>query len=303
MTSGNSDNQSEQLQIILLDNALDSLLSAAEAVRRDEGPRSLKEAVLHLGNGTELLVKARLAREHWSLIFSNLDQASYEKLNDAEFSSVDFPKAITRLEQIVRVSVDEVVVSHINNLRKLRNQLTHFTATLDSAQTKSLVAKAMAFCVEFCEQQGMVGLDNTNKLGEVHINLAELQEFVNDRMKNISEEWKYASIWECLECWQQALVVDGGEASCKYCKREFDPRELASNYLGRVEDCPECGELSTFAMVGHTTDGAEFWSCFSCGQGGQNYDNCMRCDQMDYFADNVDVKICESCWTDIIAER
>ena len=97
MVNDNTDNQSEQLQLNLLDNALDYLLSAAEAVHRDEGPRSLKEAVLHLGNGIELLVKARLARDHWTLIFSNTDQASYDKLADAEFSSVDFPKAIVRL--------------------------------------------------------------------------------------------------------------------------------------------------------------------------------------------------------------
>ena len=94
MVSSSSDNQSEQLQLNLLDNALDSLLSAAEAVQRNEGPRSLKEAVLHLGNGIELLVKARLAREHWSLIFSNTDQASYDKLTDAEFTSVDFPRRL-----------------------------------------------------------------------------------------------------------------------------------------------------------------------------------------------------------------
>ena len=74
--NSNSNDRSEQLQLTLLDNALDFLLSAAEAVNRDEGPRSLKEAVLHLGNGVELLVKARIAREHWSLIFADVDKAN-----------------------------------------------------------------------------------------------------------------------------------------------------------------------------------------------------------------------------------
>ena len=194
MVNDNTVNQSEQLQLNLLDNALDYLLSAAEAVHRDEGPRSLKEAVLHLGNGIELLVKARLARDHWTLIFSNTDQASYDKLADAEFSSVDFPKAIARLEQIARVSVDKAVISHINSLRKLRNRLTHYTATLDSAQTKSLVAKSMAICVEFCEQQDMATPDSESKLGEIYLNLVELQEFVNERLKTISEEWKGALV-------------------------------------------------------------------------------------------------------------
>ena len=293
-------NQSEQLQLNLLDNALDSLLSAAEAVRRDEGPRSLKEAVLHLGNGVELLIKARLAREHWSLIFSNTDQASYDKLADAEFTSVDFPKAITRLEQIAKVSIDKAIISHIDSIRKLRNRLTHYTATIDSAQTKSLVAKAMAFCVEFCEQQGMMEPDTTNKLGEIHINLAELQEFVNERMNSITEEWKYGTRLDCPECWQLALVIDAGEADCKYCKKKFDSRELASSYSYTVEDCPECGEWSTFAMLGHTTEGTELWSCFSCGEGGDNYARCWKCDQIEHFAKSNDIQICSSCWEHIL---
>ena len=38
MVNNNTNNQSEQLQLNLLDNALDSLLSAAEAVRRRRRP-------------------------------------------------------------------------------------------------------------------------------------------------------------------------------------------------------------------------------------------------------------------------
>lgn len=303
MTSGSGNSQSEQLQLNLLDNALDSLLSAAEAVQRDEGPRSLKETVLHLGNGIELLIKARLAREHWSLIFSNTDQASYDKLADAEFTSVDFPKAIARLEQIAKVSVDKAIISHIDSIRKLRNRLTHYTATLDSAQTKSLVAKGMTFSVEFCEQQKMVTPDTEGKLGEIHLNLTKLQEFVNDRLKSISgthaNEWKYALIWECPECWQQTLVIDGGEVDCKFCMQRANPNELAETSAeGQIGDCPECGEESTFAFVIYNNDHGE-WVCFSCGVRGENYDNCFRCDQLTSTHEVGDVVFCENCSLDI----
>ena len=300
MVSNNTNNQSSQLQDSLLDNALDSLLSAAEAVRRDEGPRSLKEAVLHLANGVELLVKARLAREHWSLIFNNVNQASYEELNRADFASVDFPTALKRLEQIAGVVIEKLVTSHVDNLRRLRNKLTHLTATLDSVQTKSLVAKSMTFCVEFCEQQDMVSPNTASKLGEIHINLTELQEFVNERMKSISGEWKGALIWECPECWQDALVIDAGEADCKFCKRKQDPQELAASKAeGHVEDCPECGSESTFAFVLYNNDDGG-WVCFSCGENGENYDRCNRCDRIASFHDGDDVHICDSCWSDIM---
>ena len=121
-------------------------------------------------------------------------------MTKADFTSVDYPTALKRLEQIVGVSIDKSVGSHIENLRKLRNRLTHFTATLDPAQAKSLVAKSMNFCVEFSEQEDMVSVDAEGKFGEIHKNLVALQEFVDNRMANILRGWEDALIWECPEC-------------------------------------------------------------------------------------------------------
>ena len=300
MVDGDTNNPSEELQESLLDNALDSLLSSAEAVRRDEGPRSLKEAVVHLGNGTELLLKARLVRKDWALIFKGKDRVSYDELSKGEFDSVDFWKAIVRLKENVGVSIDEAVTSRLKMLRNLRNRLTHFTVTLDSAQAKSLVATAMNFSVEFCEQQNMVSSKATSKISEIHDNLTGLQEFVNDRMKSIREESTDVLPWECPECWQEALVSDGGEADCKFCKRKIDLRELASSHSeGDVEACPECGERSTFAFVLYNNDEAR-WVCFSCGEGGENYDNCVECASMTYSPFPGELAVCESCQSHIM---
>ena len=297
MTNG-TESQSEQVHPNLLDNALDFLLSSAEAVYRDGGLRSQKEAVLHLANGIELVLKARLVREHWSLIFSNINHASIEELGKADFISVDYPTAIKRLEQFAGVTIDKSTLSHIGSLRKLRNQITHFIAPLESTQMKSVVAKSMTFCLEFCEQQGMVTPEVTGKIGEIQVNLTEFQEFVDARMRSISKEWKYGLILECPECWQEALVIDGGEVECKYCKRTFDPHELASSRSeGSLEDCPECWEEQTFAFILYNNDSGG-WMCFSCGVGGEHYDHCMRCYRMEDFRGSEDFKVCRSCWSD-----
>ena len=304
MVSSSDNNDVEQLPLNLLDNALDFLLSATEAVHRDESLRSLKDAVTHLANGIELLFKARLACENWRLIFSDRDQASYDKLDKADFKSVDFPNAIERLEQIVGVRIAEPDISRINSLRKLRNRLTHFTARLDSAQTKSLVAKSMSFSVEFCEQQNMVTPDVESKLSEILVNLTKLQEFVDDRMKAISSYpgWEDAMIWECPECWQETLVVDGGDADCKFCNHKADPQELADSHSeGSVEDCPECGAELTFTFVFYGDDGE--WVCFSCGESGKNYDQCMKCGRMKYFSDTYDGTVCKSCWAYVMGSN
>ena len=300
MASENANERSENLRITLLDNALDFLLSAAEAVHRDESPRSLKEAVLHLGNGVELVIKARVAQEHWSLIFSNIDQASYGKIVSGDFISVDYNKSIERLKGIVDVTVDPQSSEHLQALRKQRNRLTHFDGELDAAQAKSLLAKGMAFCVEFCQQQNMVTCNAEGKLGDIHVNLAGLQEFVNDRMGSIVATAQYALIWECPECWQEALTIDGGVVQCQFCRRNADPRELAVlNSAGGVEDCPECREEQTFSFVLQNNEN-EMWVCFWCGEHGEHYDRCMRCDRPDNFRGMEGMKVCDSCWEHIL---
>ena len=299
MVSKNATDRSERLRIVLMDNALDFLLSAAEAVRRDEGQRSLKEAVLHLANGVELVIKARIAQEHWSLIFANIDQASYKKIASGDFNSVDYNKAIERLEKIVAVTVEGHSAGHLKDLRNQRNRLTHFASELGAAQTKSLLAKGMAFCVTFCEQQGMVNPDADSKLGEIHKNLVGLQEFVDDRMSHILATAEYSIIWECRECWQEALTIDGGDVRCQFCRRDADPHRLAAiNSEGGVEDCPECYEEQTFAFV-LVKNEQGMWVCFSCGEHGEHYDRCVRCDSPDNFRGD-DLKICENCWTHLM---
>lgn len=297
MTSENASNRSEQLRITLLDNALDFLLSAAEAVNRNESPRSLKEAVLHLANGVELVIKARLAQQHWTLIFSNIDQASYGKIVSGDFVSVGYGKSIERLKEI-NVTFDSQSKVHLQALRKQRNRLTHFAGELDAAQTKSLLAKGMAFCMEFCEQQNMVTPDAEGIIGDIHTNLIGLQEFVNDRMDSISTVEHYAPIWQCPECWQEALTIDGGVVQCQFCKRNTDPHLLAIRHSeDGIEDCPECWEEQTFAFI-IRSNGNCMWLCFSCGEHGDQYDRCDRCDSLYDFRgyDDEDLKICEGCW-------
>ncbi len=297
MSNRSSTDPSERLECGLLDSALDFLLSAAESCRRDEGPRSLKDAVLHVANGVELLVKARLAREHWSLIFAQVNVAQYSKVDSADFISVDFSTACRRLENIAGVKVENSGNFPVARLRKLRNRLTHFTSEVELQQAKSLVAKAMAFCVEFCEQQGMVSIDSEDKLSGIHMNLTEFEEFVDERMKNISEELKFHFVWTCPECWQAALSVDAGVVECMFCRKQHSPQELAAKEgEGSARDCPECWTESSLAFVLYNNEYGE-WVCFSCGESGANYRDCMRCGEMQFFSEDEDLHICESCWS------
>jgi len=66
----------ENVEFTLLGNGLDFIWSALEHLSGNPGKRELKYAVLHLCSGIELVLKERLQREHWSLIFEKLDSAN-----------------------------------------------------------------------------------------------------------------------------------------------------------------------------------------------------------------------------------
>ena len=296
-------NPADHVQLNLIENGLDFLLSAAESVQRDENPRNLKDAVLHVANGTELLFKARLAGEHWSLIFSNPGDASLEKLAGEEFHSVDLEKAVERLDKIARVQVDKATITRLKNLRKFRNKLTHFTAGLDPTQAKSLVGKSMALCIKFCEEQGMSSPEAETKLGEIHTNLAVLQEFVDDRLETIFKEWEDAFVWDCGGCWQPALVINGGEANCKFCRQQSDPEHIAGrNSEVPPEDCPKCGRAGTFAFMPTYLE-RDGWICFACGLRGENYARCLGCAGIFEYSSPEGLQLCEPCMSGILSRR
>lgn len=72
------------MKITLIENALDFILSALEHAQVDEA-RSLKYAVLHLSDGVDLVLKEKLRREHWSLLFADINKASESALTSREF--------------------------------------------------------------------------------------------------------------------------------------------------------------------------------------------------------------------------
>lgn len=86
----------------LLENALDYFLSAAEYARQDD-VRSLKYSLLHSVASIELVLKARLFKEQWPLIFADVDKADLSALKSGDFKSADSQTVIERLKKIATV--------------------------------------------------------------------------------------------------------------------------------------------------------------------------------------------------------
>ncbi len=113
---------SQELFQLVVRNALDFLEQSVAALSKRP-----KYSLIDFCSAVELLLKARLMREHWTLIVSKPEKANLAQLAEGDFRSVAMGEAITRLRNVA----DEPTISReeercFDTLRQHRNKLVHF---------------------------------------------------------------------------------------------------------------------------------------------------------------------------------
>lgn len=102
--------------------------NAAEFIDRAVGEveSSPRFAAVHFATGVELLLKARLAIEHWVLIFAQPERATREALFLGDFRSVGPGAAMDRLGKILSAPLPRAARQAFESLAKRRNRFIHF---------------------------------------------------------------------------------------------------------------------------------------------------------------------------------
>lgn len=111
------------------DGVIGSLVeSAADFVERavSEVESAPKYAVIHFSTGVELFLKARLAMEHWTLVFADPGRASRESLRSGDFQSVSSKKAMDRLGGVLERPFSPSARKAFDALSARRNRYVHF---------------------------------------------------------------------------------------------------------------------------------------------------------------------------------
>lgn len=85
-----------------------------------------KYSVIHFCAAVEMLLKARLMKEHWALIVSKPEQAKIDQFMAGRFISVTLEEARTRLKNISDVEIPEEAYSSFQSLANHRNRMIHF---------------------------------------------------------------------------------------------------------------------------------------------------------------------------------
>jgi hypothetical protein len=110
-----------QAEEALAQNAFDFLERSI-----DEFDTDLKRSVIDFYLGLELVFKARLMKEHWSLICEKPGETSIAQFQSGNFKSVSLNEAAKRLETVCNESHASKSFEFFTHLRNHRNKMVHF---------------------------------------------------------------------------------------------------------------------------------------------------------------------------------
>lgn len=269
----------ERLSLDLVDNALDFLLDASQ--RASGGVlRDYKYAVLHLAAAIELILKARLEREHWALLFTDIDKASPEALRNGRFRSVDIDAALHRLRNICSIAIEMETEKRIKGLQELRNQIQHSRVDIGATQVKARLVEGTNLFMDFCRQHLPDVLADADPLiiGKILDHLGEFREFVENRRSLIQPELDAASyVCYCPRCDEPALCLSNRGPRCAFCGHQPTP-EAISEDLGDGKAGMPCMTCGADALSCILIDGGMDMICV-CASCGATERFCPYCEQ------------------------
>lgn len=173
------------LQLGLLGNGIDFIQSGIEHffLKDDPDPRAHKYAILHLFAGVLLLLKERLRKEHWSLIFKDLARAG-----EADATTVDFDQALQRLRSCSKLSIGDRDAALLRKAQVLRNRLEHYEFELNLRESQNLIGRLAEFTYLFLRDHLDTELED-HLSSEVWHRLRDLREIARRLEQEHHDAW------------------------------------------------------------------------------------------------------------------
>jgi hypothetical protein len=255
----------------LLENGLDFVNEALQAINATSNNRRLKYSIIHLCSGIELIFKEILIKKDWKLIFNEPAEAKEELLQTGNFDSVTFNQAISRLENKCKVSISQDDKKILSELRKKRNRIEHFKIDETVSAIKSMCSDVLNFLIPFIDQN--IDITKVSHISKRYIDnlpteLSKFSAYVtkrNQRIKLFSEHKlaKGITVIKCPRCFQKELFIDE-HLKCLFCNFTSSPESIVMEYNKAFEsnntiskNCEVCNSPTIIHTDGKTV-------CISC---------------------------------------
>ncbi|WP_316901006.1 hypothetical protein [Pseudodesulfovibrio indicus] len=223
----------------------------------------------------ELMLKARLAHDHWSLVFDKPENAKLEDAKSGDFISAGPREVIRRLEGISNVIfLDEEKAAYFS-LIKRRNAIVHFSEELITKEERERI------------------------ISTAYQAVYHMHEMMSDSWSDLFSDKK-------RELWRLSTVLKNFQPYLKQKLKAIKPKlDEAKKAGATVTNCSRCGLKSAVS-----TKAAEdpcgtliYVNCLVCSE-FDNYliYNCHNCDTQNIFIGEGDSKECTSCGGILSAE-
>ncbi|MFJ8948436.1 hypothetical protein ACIRG4_35395 [Streptomyces sp. NPDC102395] len=311
-----------QLDFPPVRNGIDYLASVVEHLDEsasDVGPRDLKYAVLHLQAAVEVLLKARLQREHWSLVFKDPGRATRKDFESGDFESCGTDAAVERLRDIAGIAIDRKEAEALKDLAKDRNALQHYGLTHNAHAVEARAGRVLDFLMRFLYEQLLPLLQGPERerawldMVPVDAGVKNISSYVKRRLNRLRGELagRESQTIMCPHCEQMTLFVAPHSGDCCFCGASWNSAELlAFDYLGCSDGqlalrfpCPHC-DTAAFVEGINFADGTRLSDtlyCFGCSARHEARDlaTCAGCSRpwpVDADANRLGPTLCPDCW-------
>lgn len=281
-------------------NAIDFLEQASS-----EAETRPKYATLHLATAIEILLKARIVAEHWSIIVKR--EANQRKFSEGDFVSLSLRESIAVLRDVVGTPLKPNCEIAFISLSNHRNRIVHFFSLVVSEGLSSDREKAIQeilvsiyYLSDFLRDHQSVFEQNYSGL------LAAISKVKNNRQfLEAKFEDKKSKIDEARDAGSVVLP-------CRVCSFESAISEPPNGITSPIE-CMVCEESDTLITIGcpeecglpiryFTSDGFQLRDC-ECGAQIDQSDLFNAVDISNPFDPDHSTIHCNFCGTmDLVAE-
>lgn len=304
----------KQIFDALTHNAFDFLTRAVADLET-----SPKYSVIHFCAAVEMLLKAKLMREHWSLVVSKPQEASRVRFEAGDFASVTLAETRTRLREVAGVEISEPAWKSFDALSKHRNKMIHFYHSGVSGDSKEKERIATEQYLSWHYLHGLLQQWKSDFAGhQKEIQKAEAamrghRKYLAAKFKALGDEIKAQTasgvqVEVCDSCGYEAavlkpfrkhiflgrcLVCDHSgtqvEVECPGCSESL---MLTESYVA----CPECGkDITPEKVLDALVDPDKAHYAARSGDDNYNNINCDHCDGYHTVLPMEDKYLCCNC--------
>jgi len=275
-------------------------------------------SVVHFCAALEMFLKARLMREHWSLIVSKVEAANRAKFQQGDFVSVTMDLSLARLREVVGLQLSIEACKSFEVVAKHRNKLIHFfhpdLSGDNNARAQIVSEQGRAWFHLHRLLTGWTEFTNfKSKIEQAEQGLRQHRKYLKAKFDALESEIKFLrekghEIVECPAC-EFAAAIDRrinpkmSNWECRVCDNQFFtvalicPRCEKESHISDDRTCPECGEeISPEELADALEDPAEAYLVARGKIDGFSRGNCSFCDGYQTVVHCHDQYICAECF-------